>query len=95
MGKEGKRPAWLNQDLPAKLKSPYSSESQLYSGLHQKKHGQQGKGGDPAPPLCAGEASPGVVHPNVHVSPVLRTSHVGMYPEEGHKNDTKDGSLLQ
>ena len=30
----------------------HSPESQLHPGLHQKKHGQQGKGGDPAPLLC-------------------------------------------
>ena len=28
---------------------PHSPESQLYSELHQKKHDQQGRGGDPAP----------------------------------------------
>ena len=32
---------------------PCSPESQLYSGLHQKQHGQQGEGGDPAPLLCS------------------------------------------
>jgi len=33
--------------------SPCSPESQSYPGVHQKKRGQQGKGGDPAPLLCA------------------------------------------
>jgi len=28
---------------------PHSSESNLHPGLHQKKHGQQIKGGDPSP----------------------------------------------
>jgi len=31
---------------------PRSPEIQLYPGLHQKQHGQQGGGGDPAPLLC-------------------------------------------
>ena len=31
---------------------PRSPESQLYPGLHQKQHGQQGEGRDPAPVLC-------------------------------------------
>ena len=42
---------------------PHSPESQLYPGLCQKKRDQKGKGGDPAPLLCAGDASPGVLHP--------------------------------
>jgi len=47
---------------------PRSPESQLYPGLHQKKHGQQVEGGDPVPLLCAGETSPGVQHPDVESS---------------------------
>lgn len=37
---------------------PLQQESQLYPGLQQNKHGQEGKGGDPVPLLCAVEASP-------------------------------------
>ncbi|PKU43319.1 hypothetical protein llap_6377 [Limosa lapponica baueri] len=36
-------------------------ESQLYPGLHQKKHGQQVKGGDSTPPFCFRETPPGVL----------------------------------
>jgi len=35
-----------------------SPESQLDSGLHQEKSGQQGVGGDLVPLLCTGETSP-------------------------------------
>jgi len=31
---------------------PYSLESELDPGLHQKRHGQQGKGDDPVPLLA-------------------------------------------
>ena len=44
---------------------PCSPESQPYPGLHQKKCGQQGEGGDPIPLLCIGETSPGVLCPDV------------------------------
>ena len=37
---------------------PRSPESRSYPGLHQRERGQQGKGGDPGPLLCAGETSP-------------------------------------
>ena len=71
----------------------FSPESQLYPGLHQKKHGQQGKGGDPALLLCAGEASPGVLHPDVESSVQDRHKPVGAHPEEGHRNDPRDEHL--
>ena len=45
-------------------KCPHSPESQPYPELYQKKHGQQVKGGDPAPLFCAGEASPGTLCPD-------------------------------
>ena len=47
---------------------PHSPESQPYPGPHQKKHGQQGKGGDPTSLLCAGKASPGALLPHVETS---------------------------
>lgn len=75
---------------------PCSPESQPYLGLHQKKYGQYGKEGDHAPLLCSCETPPGVLHP--HVEPSLQEKHRpdGVHPEEGCKNDPRDGtSLLQ
>jgi len=40
-----------------------SPESQLYPGLHQKKHGQQVEGGVSAPLLHSHETPPGVLRP--------------------------------
>ena len=73
---------------------PHSSESQLCPGLHPKQHGQQGEGDDPAPLLCAGEASPGALHPHVEFSVQERHGPVGAQPEEGHQNDPRDGTPL-
>ena len=72
---------------------PRRSESQPYPELHQKKSGQQGEGGDPAPLLCTGEASP-VLRPDVEFSVEERHGTVGFCPEEGHKNDPGDGTPL-
>jgi len=65
--------------------SPFSLESQLYLGMHQKKHGQQVEGDDPAPLLCSGDASPGVLHPDVESSVQERHRPVGARPEEDNK----------
>jgi len=51
---------------------PCSSESQPYPGLHPEQHRQQGEGGDPAPLLCAAEASPGALRPDVESSVVVK-----------------------
>ena len=72
---------------------PHSLEDQLYPGLLQRKRGQQGRGGDPAPLLCAGETSPGVLHPDLESSVQKRHRPVGACPEDGHKNDLRDGTL--
>jgi len=47
-------------------------------------HGQQGKGGDPAPLLCAGGTSPGVLYPDVETSAQEICGPVGMWLEKGH-----------
>ena len=62
---------------------PPSPESQPYPGLHQKKCGQQVRGGDSDPLLCAGETSPGVLHPDVKSSAQESCEAVGVHPEEG------------
>jgi len=71
-----------------------SPESKPYPGLHQEKHGQQGKGGDSAPLLSFGETSPGVPHPALE--PPAQEGHecVGAGPEEGHKDDPRAGTSL-
>ena len=45
-------------------------------------------------PLCAGEASPGVLRPDVESSVQERHGAVGVPPEKGHKNDPQNGTLF-
>jgi len=68
----------------------HSPESHPYFGLRKQNSGQKGKGGDPAPLLCSGETSPGVLHSDVESSVQERCRPVGVHPEEGHKNDSRD-----
>ena len=42
--------------------------------------------------LCAGETSPGVMHPDVEYSVQKGHGAVGVCPEEGHRNDSQDGT---
>ena len=71
----------------------HSPESQPYPGLHQKKCGQQGEGGDPASLLCAGETSPGVLCPDVESSIQEGHGPVRKRSKEGYKNDLRNGTL--
>ena len=71
-----------------------SPEGQLYPGLHQKKHGQQVKGGDSAPLLHSGETPPGVLHTALDPSAQERDGPVGVGLEEGHKDDQRAGAPL-
>jgi len=51
-----------------------------------------GQGSDPALLLYTGEASPGVLHPDVESSVQERHGAIGGCPEEGHRNDSQDGT---
>ena len=63
-------------------------------GLHQKQRGQQIEGGDSALLLCSGETPPRVLRSAVEPSAQERHGPVGVGPEEGHKNDLRDGAPL-
>ncbi|PKU47463.1 rna-directed dna polymerase from mobile element jockey-like [Limosa lapponica baueri] len=71
-----------------------SPESQLHSGLHQKKHGQQVERGDSAPLLCSGETPPGELCPALE--PPTEEGHgpVGVSTEESHEEDQRAGAPL-
>ena len=63
-----------------------------YPGLHQKQNGQQGEGGDSAPLLCSGETPPQILCPALEPPAQEGRGPVGAGPEEGHKNDPRDGT---
>jgi len=72
----------------------HSPESQSYPGMHQKKCGQQVKGGDSVLLLSSGETPSGVLCPALETSAQERHGPVGAGPEEGHKNDQRDGMTI-
>ncbi|GAB0192417.1 cAMP-dependent protein kinase inhibitor alpha [Grus japonensis] len=71
-----------------------SPESQMGPGLHQKKCGQQVKGGEPAPLPCSHETPPGVLRPALGAPVQDRHGLVGASPEEGHEDDQRAGAPL-
>ena len=71
-----------------------SPENQLYPGLHQKKCGQQVKGGDSAPLLHSCETPSRVLCPGVESSAQDRHGSLGAGPEEGHENDQRNRTSL-
>ena len=82
----------MGQGSLGRQNSQIWTESQLYPGLHHKKRGQQVEGGDSAPLLCSGETSLAVLHSALESS--VQERPVGAGPEEGHKNDQRDGTPL-
>jgi len=62
-----------------------SPEGQPYPGLHQKKRGQQVKGGDSSTLLCSGETPPGVLHSALETPAQKGDGPVGVSPEEETK----------
>jgi len=81
---------WQSGHEPAMCS--HSPESHPYFGLRKQNSGQKGKGGDPAPLLCSGETSPGVLHSDVESSVQERCRPVGVHPEGSHKNDAQHGT---
>jgi len=58
-----------------------------------KRRGANRARDDPAPLLCVVEASSGVLCPDVESSVQEKHGPVGACPEEGRKNDPRDGTF--
>ncbi|PKU46938.1 rna-directed dna polymerase from mobile element jockey-like [Limosa lapponica baueri] len=72
----------------------HSPEGQGHPGLHQMKCDQQVEGGDSTPSLFSGETQPGVLYPALELPTKEGHGPVGPGPEEGHKDDQRDGAHL-
>lgn len=66
-------------------------EDQWYPEIHQKRSGQKGEGSDFPPLIHPYEAPAGVLHWSLGLP---TQEKCGECPEEGHKDDPRDGSLL-
>jgi len=74
---------------------PWQPRKPTISWAASKAAWPAGEGGDPVPLLCAGEASPGALHPDVESSAQEGHGPVGVHPEEDHKIDPRGGTLLR
>ena len=60
--------------------------------MHYKEHGQKGKGGDPCPLLCPGEATSGMLCPVQGSSVQERRGSPRKSSAEGHKDNGVPGA---
>ena len=73
------------KDLGILVDGKLDMSQQCALTAHEKKPGQQLEGGVPAPLLCTGEASPGMLHPDVESSVWGKQGPVGVHPKQGHR----------
>ena len=71
---------------------PCGQEDQWRSGVHCTDCGQQGKGGDPPPVVCPGEATRGALCAILGSSVQERQGTAGESPGEGCKDDEGPGA---
>lgn len=73
----------------------HGPESELYSGLHKKKDGQQIKGGDSSSLLCSCETLSEVLHPALGSSAQESHEPVAASPEKGCRDDQRAGAPVE